>query len=408
MKLARPWADKQVEPNASELHAVWQMHHYTQALTLCFELGDYRYPEDPPGGSHPEEDSRMAEWRDSVQRAIYRSLLVTTALVGAYSEPLFEAQKSYNEELIVSTTDSTQQFSSQLLEFLHGFPIYKLHPTEDEQNQMFGFLAQWLLEHILADTKSRKTMKETFEKQRGRARECRLRNNCPLKISKSNGSHSDAHLVTLEIMRVLWMCENITRKVTINNLRDKGNKELQRISPIALFGEFSFWLIDYTKARDAGKFGTEFISSPFHGTPGSNYKSNIESLLKWVHARSGEPNHFEGSGAPTTPLKLKFFEYCLQQHVGAVFCDEFFVDEPGAEINDNLEMFLYCATLFSLDDDESRQRMDEEGPVHGSGDFLWVDFLDGSEVLASSDSGPALYYNRVLKLVEPFSASVLE
>ncbi|ATY66167.1 hypothetical protein A9K55_001215 [Cordyceps militaris] len=393
MKLPRPWADKHPGPNASELHAVWQMHHYTEALTLCFEMGNYKYPKDLPWDVQPEKASRVAEWRDGVQRAIYRSLIITTALVGAYTEPLFEAQESHTEQLSTSTANNKPQFSSQLLKFVHGFPIYKLQPTQDDQNQLFGSPAQWLLEHILADTKSRKAMEERFENSCGRAKECQSRGDCPLKLSSGKGSHSDAHVVALEIMRVLWMCENITRKVTIKNLRGKEDKIMHNIGPVALFGKFSLWAIDYTDSADAGWFGTQFISSFFH-MQGNNYKSNIEGLLECVHACSGEPNYFEASGAPTTPLRLKFFEYCLRHHVSAAFCDDFFINDPSALINSNLDNFLYCATLFSLDDEETRQRIDEEGPVHGSADLLIADFLDGSEVLASSASSPTLYYDR--------------
>ena len=90
--LPRPGGETRARPDASDLMAVRQMQRYVDGLTLRFKRGDYRFPSDLYGGVKPEELDRMPEWRDGVQRAIYRALTITTALVGAYREPLFEAK----------------------------------------------------------------------------------------------------------------------------------------------------------------------------------------------------------------------------------------------------------------------------------------------------------------------------
>lgn len=372
--------------------AVRQMQRYVDGLTLRFKRGDYRFPSDLYGGVKPEELDRMPEWRDGVQRAIYRALTITTALVGAYREPLFEAKRSQSEELRSSFTQESKRPSSEALNFLHSFPVYKLHPTQEEGNQTFGFLANWLLEHILADTTNRKAMEENFDGLRGRAIECHVRGECPLAASDINLSHSDAHFVTLEMMRVLWMCENITEQVTTLTLRDKSNKTLHTVGPIAIFGEFSLRIVEYTAAHDSGNFGTEFSSTVFQARKDGDYEVYIAGLLDWVHMCSGELNHFADSLAPTTPLRLRFFEHFLREYVDAAFIEGLFVQDEGQEAQDIFQVFLHCATLFALDDVESRQRTEDEDPVYNSGYLTDVAFLDGSEVLNKADLSISLTY----------------
>ncbi|KAJ3493595.1 hypothetical protein NLG97_g4636 [Lecanicillium saksenae] len=388
---------KHLQPTASELTAVLQMYQYVNALTLRFERGNYRFPLELPGGVTPETPDRLAEWRDGVHRAIFRALIITAGLVGAYSEPLFEAHKSADSIVKASTTENMgYKVSDEVSKFLHGFPVYQLHTSEAEDNEIFGTLGEWLYQHILADTDSREAMQERFAKPFGRAMECQLRGeDCPLQMSQSAGSHSDAHLVALEIMRVLWMCANITEEVTKNNLVEDSSKSLRRIGPIALFGDFRLRMIDYTKESDAGKFGTEFLCTLWPDARDDDYKRNMLQILEWIHEFSGEPNAFEENDAATTPLRLKFFEYCFRRYVGAVFFNGLFYEDPGAEINDDLETFLYCTALFSMDDIEIRQHVsaaDGGIPIYGSGDLLRTDILDGSEILESATHNYPLYF----------------
>lgn len=382
------------------------MAHYVDALTLYCEQGDFSYPYGSCSDA-PEEPDRMAEWRIGVQRAIYRALIVTAALVGVYSEPLFTAHRSDDEALRTGIGEPELYLESQkqLLEFLHGFPIYKLRSTGEDQDQLFGSLAQWLLEHILADTASREAMEMRFQEGCGRAIECRLRGDCPLASPDGKRSHSDAHLVALEIMRVLWMCENISLAVGGRNFNLYAPVKIWKMGLLPVFGTFSLRSIE---CLATGHHGAQFVSK--RCPPELNYKTNgaytgkiikdtfykrsIKDVLESVHANAGEPNRFVSSQEETAPLRFKFFEYCLREQVGATFFDEFFVEEDGGEITNNLEMYLRSGLLFSLDDVEGRGRGQEEdsSPNFGSGYFDMTDFLDGTEVLVSASPGPNLYY----------------
>lgn len=394
MKLPRLSDGEPARPSASELKAVRQLYHYVEALTHRFARGYYIFPRDLAWPVQPEEPDRVEEWRVGVQRAIYRALITTAALIGAYNEPLFEVQSGQNEALrALFSKRAVHCLPAEIVTFAESFPIYKMRPTEEEENETFGFLAQWLKEHILADTKSRKSMEERFDKEYGRAIECKLRGDCPLKFAQGDGSHSDAHFLTLEIMRVLWMCENITELLATNNLReeDKGNKKLRRIGPIPVFGEFCLLAVDYTEAQDAGASGTEFSTTWLHSEPYKNYMWETSRLLMVVGPDLQLSSSFAEGGALGTPLRLRFFGYCLREYVSAVFTDEFFFEDAGAENHDDFTTFLQCATLFSLDDVESRQHDEEdESAIYDTRCLDDAGFLDGSEVLVSSDSRPAL------------------
>lgn len=393
LKLPHPGAHLSARPNASELLAVRQLQHYVDALTLYVANGHFRYPSDLPQLVRPELPDRMVEWKVGVQRPIYRALIITTALVGPYSEPLFEAHKSHDFVLKTASLKNAKKLEHQVLEFLHGFPIYKLRPSQDEENGVFRFLAEWVFEQILADAESRKAMAVRFDKGFGRAMECRLRGDCPLKIPDGKNTHSDAHLVALEIMRVFWMCENINGAVRGKIMRDSSDAKLRRIGPVCLFGTFDLRVVNYTEAQDSGHSRPQFISSVWPGVQENNYKINMYSILRWIQAESGEPNHLESNSAPTTPLRLKFFDYFLREYLGAAFFDGLFYEDPGAEINDDLETFLQCATLFSLDDVVGRERKADDSPVYDSGYLRGAGMLDGSEVLVSADPKPNVYFS---------------
>lgn len=394
MKLPRLGDGELARPSASELKAVQQLHHFVEALTLRFARGDHHMPDDVAWAARPEEPDRLEEWREGVQRAIYRALVTTAALMRAYNEPFFEVMRGQNEELKAIISKKVEYgFPEEIVTFAQSFPVYKMRTTPDEGNQTFGFLAEWLRENILADTKSREAMEERFDKSYGRAIECKLRGDCPLKFAQGNGSHSDAHFLTLEIMRVLWMCENIAELLTLHNLReeDKANKKMRRIGPIPVFGDFCFVAVDYTEAHDAGAWGTGFSTMWLQSGQFSNYRWDISKLLGGAGPDLEDPAYFEEGSVLGTPLRLKFFGYCLREYVSAAFADEFFLEDPGAEINNDLTTFLHCATLFSLDDVEFREHYPSDSSIYEGGYLDDAGFLDGSEVLVSSDSRPTLH-----------------
>ncbi len=92
------------QPGMEDLRAVLYLHHQANCLELALfnEPRTWVRPEHKTRvGPFEEEPDQMPEWRGAGTRAIYRTLAVAAALAGVYSEPLFEARKSQEPDLLL-------------------------------------------------------------------------------------------------------------------------------------------------------------------------------------------------------------------------------------------------------------------------------------------------------------------
>ena len=171
----------------------------------------------------------MPEWTARVSHAVFRLLMVGAALAGAYKQPLFKALEHPDPEIQAlprrvlpdfSPEDTTENALAQKeMAFLLQFTVCDLNATVEAQDAVFDPIAKWLLQSILSDKEARKAMTDRFEQRRGRAEYC-------LKLEAyeeeemryyvgllddgcSAHSHSDAHLMVWELMKMFWLVEQV-------------------------------------------------------------------------------------------------------------------------------------------------------------------------------------------------------
>jgi hypothetical protein len=117
--------------------------------------------------------------------------------------------------------------------------------------------------------------------------------------------------------------------------------------------------------------------------------SSVSVFFDWIHGNSGHPNVVEETGHPVPPLILKFFEYSLRRYTGLQFKDSAFQGIENREFDD-LTYGVFLETLGIFADDGSPQRNDCL-----SMDSLYLaDFIEGTELLASSDQVSTLVFSR--------------
>jgi hypothetical protein len=212
------------QPTLPELRAAFGINRLARVIATCLCSQDLTYPGDRPGGDFgrgppPEDPARMPEWTARVSHAVSRLLIVGAALAGAYQEPLFKVLEHQDPEIQAlprraaqGLSDDTQNILGQKeMAFLLQFAVCDLDATLEAQDAVFGPIAEWLLESILSDKESRQAMADRSEQRRGRATFCLGREEwnedepqCPLGVlSDGRGTHSDAHLVVWELMKML-------------------------------------------------------------------------------------------------------------------------------------------------------------------------------------------------------------
>lgn len=310
----------------------------------------------------------MPEWRKSVRIAIYRSLIAGAALAGAYQEPLHEAEETNVPEL--QSLADTDVFSENQLRFIKKFAVFQTVTSLEQEAPIFASLGQWLLDNILYDTAARHAMAQRFEICYGRATACLGPgpdiSNCPLRQA-FDGSHSDAHLVVWELMKVFWMQQHLCWDIgsdyidlTYDNITPPNGK-----APIVLFRYFTAMRVK----------GPCLSASPPTDSSLEDNTGTLASLLHRIHEASGQPNRYE-EGLEVAPLQAKFFEYFLRRYFGVRFHRDFFDYEEEAGNRDHTHSsFMQSLTLFSHDDIKGRF-----GSSRGD-DIPNVDFMSGSEIL---------------------------
>lgn len=346
---------------------------------------------------------------------MFRLLIVGAALAGAYKEPLFKALE-HPDPVIQALPRHAQNDSKgytvgqKEMAFLLQFAVCDLDATMEAQDAVFGPIAEWLLESILSDSESRQAMADCFAQGRGRAGFCLYRAEraeegeeevrCPLGLLPDHlGSHSDAHLVVWELMKVLWLVDQV--------LPYYNNGALKRLTPRppskqsvdadndgwgplesavgVFFGMFMAEETLLTTTPPQGRPGTPMITFPaVSETKNENHsKGKLPSSMSVtvffddIFNNSGRPNHIEETGDLVAPLELKFFEYFLQRHLGLCFNVHTFKTIDGHHFLDqSYQEFVGTATIFSHDDVENRCSF-----TSGDSTLEMADFLDGSEML---------------------------
>lgn len=414
------------QPTVEDLPLVHKLHHLAYALEVAFCRHEGHWPmtlsKNPPDGLPEEPEDRMAEWRERLHKAIYRTLIAGAALAGVYSEHLSRA-----EEEGIDTEWPTEQCgefkNEEQLTFLERFAAYNIASELEEEEELYGPLAGWMLQNVLADTAGRTAMAMRFESGTGRAEICQNRKDCPVKLASDDGvdegdsnrsSDSDAHFVVWQVIQMAWVLQHIEMTVRRRSDHDhesqlplKSNESSPYRVPVVFLGIFQPEIVTIPsriyQAQDlliradptetAAQLG-DAVDQKVYYTP-NNYPQEltVRLLLDTVYWHTRKPNHITGDAedrpdaevAPVPPLIFKFFEYFLRRYLGVRFAFDAWLDAPEA---DNWELFASNFGLFAHDDVEGRESFT------ATGSWQDADFTDGSEILVSERPVPVKVYER--------------
>ncbi|KAH8908133.1 hypothetical protein BR93DRAFT_977960 [Coniochaeta sp. PMI_546] len=409
-------------PTAADLPLVRKLHHLARVLEVAFCHHDGYWPIDlgrgPPKTPPEEPEDRMAEWTERLHKAIYRTLIAGAALAGVYAEPLTRAE----DEGVDTEWPSEQRGEfkdSRQLAFLEKFAPYNIASGLEEEEALYGPVAAWILQSILADDVGRAAMAKRFGLGLGRAEICQTREDCPVKLAfdgagEGNGdgrSDSDAHFVVWQIIQMAWVLQHIEQTVcrrtqygTESQRPLKLNESSLCRVPVVFLGIFQPEIVTVPEQIDQGESPSIRADSTDAAARLRRaddqticYQPNcypqeltVRVLLENVYWHTRQPNHIVGdvedrpnAEAPVPPLHFKFFEYFLRRYLGLRFELDAWSVEPEA---DNWELFASNFGLFAHDDVEGRES------YAATGSFQVADFTDGSEILVSAEPTPTRVY----------------
>jgi hypothetical protein len=393
------------QPTISELRAALGLHRLSRAVAVYFsELHD----EDCWAEPKELQATLLAEWMSRVSQTVLRVLILGAALAGAYKEPLFKAREHADPDIrnIPShvprnyVEDATYSLEYKQLDFLLKFAVCDLAATVEAQDAVFGPVADWLLESIMSDRDARQAMAKRFDQGYGRASFCQSReadSPCPVDLADGSGSHSDAHHVLWEVMKMLWMAQHFClgaqdHPVLVRPSSDPDQAgsvdEHHRASPklaiAVFFGMFQAEQVMLPTPARAGAFGQSepLITLPVvHQAQEGACRDwelarglSAAVLFDWIFDNSKKPNESDYVG-PVPSLELKFFEYFLRRHLGLCY-DSRTEIHGGTYLNCAFMDFPDAVAIFSPDD------IPDRGPLERSSNTLYnAHFLDGSEVV---------------------------
>lgn len=413
-------------PTLTELRAAIGIHRLSIALQGAFQRRILHYPmrikpwpcRDMAGEVTPEEPDRMDRWTARVSQAIFRALIIGAALAGTYREPVLKAKAHVHPEIrkLLFRERLDHHEMDKKIAFLMQFPIYDLEASIKTQDALFSPLAEWLLQDILAERKSREAMAFRFKQGFGRAEYCQRRPGnstsepCPLTprdCGDSNGggsnsriSHSDAHHICWELMKIFWVVGHFrpatwqTREVISRHTsrKDRDTRAPFRPSPssssvnVVLFG---MWRAEELMLPTSITGNRHRLAAYPAVAETEDEGTAALDMLEYAFAYSGRPNCFDEGRVErqfVAPLELKFFEYFLQRHLDACFCPITFQDIGADLMATEYRLFLDSITIFSEDDVKD-----------SSGFYPWgmlsdADFLDGSELLTKYPADCPRYF----------------
>ncbi|KAK4043228.1 hypothetical protein C8A01DRAFT_32717 [Parachaetomium inaequale] len=369
------------QPTLAELRAAFGFRRLSHAMAESFCEHTNWYPSDRHAPD-PEEPGRCPEWIARVDQAVFRVLIISAALAGAYQEPLFKAREHPDPEIKallrrLPRDDSLAQGNYNLgdkeLAFLMQFAVCDLDATIEAQDAVFGPIAEWLHESILSDRASREAMAKRFDLGYGRA------------------GHSDAHLVVWELMKMLWVAEHVRPDgLDRSGVLGRVPPDPQTTEDLGVDEEIHHGPLQSAVAISFGKFRAERVMLPMHTfgpregltahpeVPRTSEEDpsgmSIAVFFDWLFYHSGRLNHTEDSYDAVAPLDLKFFEYFLQ-HLGLCFDAATFREDEMDFLNWSYQEFTEGITIFSHDD------VGDRGAFYMSSVLAVGDFLDGSEIL---------------------------
>lgn len=124
-----------------------------------------------------------------------------------------------------------------LQEWVRKFVVVQNITVVEQEKPLFGFLDDWLMANILSDTTSRTAMGKQFERNIGSATQCH--EDSPLGAVEVL-SHSDAHLVAWEVMKMFWMTQAILASIELESHDSIENSILPKgRAPVVLFKDFT-------------------------------------------------------------------------------------------------------------------------------------------------------------------------
>ena len=406
------------QPTLPELRAAFGLHRLSRAIATCFCSQDLSCPSDRHGCTRiPEDPARSPEWSARVSHAVFRLLILGAALAGAYKEPLLRAMEHPDPEIRALPDSELSSLSQKQMAFLLQFAVCDLGATLEAQDAVFGPIAEWLLESILSDQESRQAMTERFEQRCGRAGFCisheedAERENCPVGFTDdAAGSHSDAHLVVWELMKMFWLVERVrpygleqdqsvldrdtpcppSTQYTVADENSSGPLE----SAVAVF--FGMFRAEETiLSTPPGRWSRlktyPAVSETVEGDRGNEKFLGGMSVAQFfgsIFDDSGRPNHIDEVDVPVAPLEMKFFEYFLQRHLGLCLDCQAFREDELEFMERSFQDFTGTLAIFSHDDVEGRQ------PFDGWGDLDGADYLGGSEMLEKYPLGLTRSYQQ--------------
>ncbi|KAK4240374.1 hypothetical protein C8A03DRAFT_31510 [Achaetomium macrosporum] len=247
------------QPSLAELRASLDLHRLSREMAESFfaepfryykgvfdpnrydyDYDDYFIPRDRPGHSYGAEEAvRKGEWMDRMCHTILKVFTVWPALTGAYSEPIRKAKGHPDPEVQVlahwnsGRADHWDCIKRKAVPFLTQFAVYDLEAPTEALDAVFGPAADWLLASFLSDRESRQAMAKRFDERFGRAGYClSLEGSCPVGLvdGRGDGSHSDAHHVVWQLMRMLWVVEH-TRPLGLGLLREFIRRSYEPLPP---------------------------------------------------------------------------------------------------------------------------------------------------------------------------------
>ncbi|OIW31271.1 hypothetical protein CONLIGDRAFT_713718 [Coniochaeta ligniaria NRRL 30616] len=415
-------------PTIADLSLVHKLHHLASALEVSFCHHEGRWPwpmtfDKEPPEVPPEEPERLAEWRERLHRAIYRTLIAGGALAGVYDEPLARAKAEGLDTKWLNERHHAFRNEEELT-FLESYAAYNVASTLEEDEAVFGPFAAWLLQRFLADHARRKEMAQRFESGTGRAELCQQREDCPVRLFTddtheshgSAGNDSDAHFVVWQVIQMAWVMEHLEQTVrrcsqerTLgNHLVSQGehksdDNSLLRV-PVVLLGIFQPEIVtlpnrvDLKDAPLVRADSTQAAAELDDGHLVDDYKPyqksrdlTVRRLLDCVYWNTYRPNYITGNvedsshtRGPVPPLPFKLFQYFLRRYSGLLFAyNAWSDDDPEA---DTWELFARNFGLFAHDDVEGRDSDVESA-------FQYADFTDGSEILVSAEPAPVVVHS---------------
>lgn len=371
-------------PHSGELKEVLRLGHLANILELQSKYDEPVTMFD----DEPETPEQRRAWREALHRAFYRSFIGAASLSNVYMEPIRNTQVGPALD-----PQKPRQYAALVAQRSAAYNP-RLRPQQD--HEVFGSFGDWLFQDILSDTSSRAAMEETFRLNQGRAYGCRersqlepgheddeltrARRGCPIQAGEGL-SHADAHLLALELLRLLWTCGCMAEQRPFRGLsppRLMGGT----CGPIFLWNVFEPVLVAFEESPVSTREGSApcclYLREPDEAQPSDEEPVMYpQALLEIVDQDDDRRRELAAEFVFTPPTRYKFFVYFLHRHLRAAFERAFFEPEEGQVAGDNFNSFLGFLRIFARDDSEDAISYYPE-PM---GDFGCAQFLDGTDVL---------------------------